>query len=228
MLAIAHLCKEKNWLFSYITKSIPAWIKSQNKGNLALALSLGMKLIEVDSSQYQDTINWHKNNNDRNTLFIPQGGAFKEAKIGIEILSFEINRWFNKQNLKKLHIFTPSGTGTTALYLQKYLSKNIKVYTTPSVGNSLYLKEQWQALNEKKEPIILETKKKYHFGKLYKDFLDIQQSLEIEFDLLYAPKMWIAILENIEQFNNEPMLYIHSGGVSGNETLLDRYQRKFN
>jgi 1-aminocyclopropane-1-carboxylate deaminase/D-cysteine desulfhydrase-like pyridoxal-dependent ACC family enzyme len=45
----------------------------------------------------------------------------------------------------------------------------------------------------------------------------------IEFDLLYAPAMWEALLEQTQ----EEILYIHSGGVSGNETMLKRYEKIF-
>ena len=44
----------------------------------------------------------------------------------------------------------------------------------------------------------------------------------VEFDLLYAPGMWKALLEQTD----EEVLYIHSGGVSGNESMLKRYEKK--
>lgn len=43
----------------------------------------------------------------------------------------------------------------------------------------------------------------------------------VEFDLLYAPAMWIAILEQ----TTEKITYIHSGGVSGNQSMLERYTK---
>jgi len=43
----------------------------------------------------------------------------------------------------------------------------------------------------------------------------------IEFDLLYAPGMWKALLEQ----TSEDILYIHSGGVTGNESMLKRYEK---
>jgi 1-aminocyclopropane-1-carboxylate deaminase/D-cysteine desulfhydrase-like pyridoxal-dependent ACC family enzyme len=71
--------------------------------------------------------------------------------------------------------------------------------------------------------VILKPKKKYHFAKLYKEFLQIYKKVlkaGIEFDLLYAPSMWEALLEQ----TSEDILYIHSGGVSGNESMLKRYE----
>jgi len=74
--------------------------------------------------------------------------------------------------------------------------------------------------------IILEAKKKYHFAKLYPEFLEMYDKTKeagIEFDLLYAPAMWMALLEQTQ----ESILYIHSGGVCGNESMLQRYSQKF-
>jgi 1-aminocyclopropane-1-carboxylate deaminase/D-cysteine desulfhydrase-like pyridoxal-dependent ACC family enzyme len=73
---------------------------------------------------------------------------------------------------------------------------------------------------------ILEPKKKYHFAKPYEEFYKIYEKLQgtgIEFDLLYAPSMWLSLLEQTE----EKILYIHSGGVSGNESMKERYFKKF-
>ena len=91
------------------------------------------------------------------------------------------------------------------------------------MGDVEYLKKQMQALGKfPKNLIILKPKKIYHFAKPYKEFYEIYKKLQhagIEFDLLYAPSMWQALLEQ----TNENILYIHSGGVSGNESMLQRY-----
>jgi len=76
-----------------------------------------------------------------------------------------------------------------------------------------------------KNLIILEPAKKYHFAKPYKEFFDIYiktKDAGVEFDLLYAPSMWLHLLES----TNEDILYIHSGGVSGNGSMLERYEKK--
>jgi 1-aminocyclopropane-1-carboxylate deaminase len=49
----------------------------------------------------------------------------------------------------------------------------------------------------------------------------------VEFDLLYDPHGWLTLLENPELFDN-PLLYIHQGGLLGNESMLKRYERKYN
>jgi 1-aminocyclopropane-1-carboxylate deaminase/D-cysteine desulfhydrase-like pyridoxal-dependent ACC family enzyme len=91
-----------------------------------------------------------------------------------------------------------------------------------------YLKTQMLSLVEQLPPnlVILDPQKKYPFAKLNKEFFTLYRELldaGVEFDLLYAPLMWKMLLQNTQ----ESVLYIHSGGVSGNITMLERYKRKF-
>jgi len=221
MLAIAAMCKEKEWEFLYYTKALSTQQKKQNDGNYFHAIELGMKHVEFAEVFYKEFISSLRLNLDEKTFIIDQGGAVDEAKIGLEVLAKEIR----ESDLDVKSLATPSGTGTTALFLALALPE-YKVYTTPCVGDSEYLKEQMQALHEIPENlIILEPEKKYHFAKPYPEFLNIYEKLlksGIEFDLLYAPGMWKTLLEQTE----EVVLYIHSGGVTGNESMLKRYEKR--
>jgi len=130
----------------------------------------------------------------------------------------------------------PSGTGTTALFLQKAFvgmgATRPTVYTCPCVGDSDYLKKQFLELesDEKKHPKILSLEKKHHFGKLYREnykiWLKLQQQTGVVFDLLYDPLGWRTLLAHPEVLN-KPILYIHQGGLLGNESMLPRYERKY-
>ena len=221
MLAIAAMCKDKGWEFIYYTKPISKTQKNATEGNYFHSISLGMNHIEIDKELYRDFISSLQITIDDKTFIIDQGGAVKEAKEGLEVLAEEIR----SANLNLKSLATPSGTGTTALFLALSLPE-FKVYTVPCVGDSDYLKEQMQALHKLPDNlVILQPLKKYHFAKPYSDFLDIYKKTlnsGIEFDLLYAPSMWIALLEQ----TNEEIMYIHSGGVSGNESMLKRYEQK--
>ncbi len=218
MLAIGAMCKEKGWEFIYYTKPLSQKQREENIGNFSISLSLGMKHIEIEHELYRDYIASLSLNLDEKTFIIDQGGAVKEARIGLEVLAREIK----KQNPDVKSLATPSGTGTTALFLALALPE-YRVYTTPSVGDTKYLKEQMSAL-AKIPPnlIILQPKRKYHFAKPYLEFIEIYKKLlseGIEFDLLYAPSLWQCLLEQTD----EKILYIHSGGVSGNKSMLKRY-----
>ncbi len=223
MLAIAAMCEKKNWQFIYYTKKLSATQKNTLDGNYAQALSLGMKHIEIENEYYRNFIASLHVELDTKTFLIDQGGAVEAAKQGLEVLAKEIRQQNKITDLKA--VATPSGTGTTALFLALALPE-YTVYTTPCVGNATYLREQMQALAEiPQNLIILQPKRKYHFAKPYKEFYTIYKNLYatgIEFDLLYAPAMWQTLLEQ----TNEKIMYIHSGGVSGNGSMLTRYAKK--
>jgi 1-aminocyclopropane-1-carboxylate deaminase/D-cysteine desulfhydrase-like pyridoxal-dependent ACC family enzyme len=223
MLAIAAMCKKKKWQFIYYTKKLSDTQKNECEGNYPQALALGMEHKEIENEYYKDYIASLRLNLDEKTLLIDQGGAIDAAQKGLEVLAQEIRE--QNSNLHVKALATPSGTGTTALFLALSLPE-YKVYTTPCIGDTAYLKEQMGALAEIPSNLtILEPKKKYHFAKPYQELYEIYKRLHvtgIEFDLLYAPAMWQALLEQ----TNEKIMYIHSGGVSGNKSMLARYKQK--
>ncbi len=229
MYSLSVLAKMRGWEFEYYVDHIADYLKENPHGNYKAALKnntifkmrneeLGMK-------------------NEEAILFIEEGGRQKEAEFGISILAQEIMDWQEKQNIKDLNIFFPSGTGTTALFLKKSLltphsSLSTNVYTCACVGDGSYLKKQFFELEkeEKYHPILLSLEKKHHFGKLYRDnyeiWLKLQQETGVVFDLLYDPLGWRTLLAHPEVFE-KPTLYIHQGGVLGNESMLPRYERKY-
>jgi len=130
-----------------------------------------------------------------------------------------------------LSVFIQSGTGTTAVFLQKHL--NHKVYTTHNIGDAEYLQKQFSLLvqDTKLDPTIIKSPKKYQFGKLYNEFYNIWHKINeetgIEFELLYDPVTLIVMHEAQKKINGE-IMYIHSGGTFGNESMINRYTRYFN
>ena len=223
MYSLSVLAKMKGWEFEYYVDHISDYLKENPHGNYKAALNNGMKIIEGAGS-IPDTYG-------KNVLFIEEGGRQKEAEFGIKILAEEIKSWQLENDIKALNVFLPSGTGSTALFLQKNLPLN-SVYTTPCVGDESYLKKQFLDLEEDESyhPKILSLEKKHHFGKLYREnykiWLKLHQQTGVEFDLLYDPLGWQVLLADPELFS-QPTLYIHQGGVLGNESMLPRYKRKY-
>ena len=221
MYSLSVLAKRKGWKFEYYVEHIASYLEENPHGNYLGALNNGMKLC---LGKPPSTL-------PKEVLFIDEGGRGKEAEFGIKILAQEILAWQKENNVTKLNIFLPSGTGTTALFLQKNL-QNIQVYTCPCVGNSDYLLEQFLALESNKNlhPQILSLEKKHHFGKLYKEnyviWLKLQAETKVKFDLLYDPLGWRTLLHHLSHFKT-PILYIHQGGLLGNESMLARYERKY-
>ncbi|MEA3521970.1 MAG: pyridoxal-phosphate dependent enzyme [Campylobacterota bacterium] len=228
MLAIAYLAHEKGWQFDYYSKPIALHVKSNPQGNYKKAREFGMNIIEIAHGDYEKTVSGlflHVNNHE---VLIPQGGADKIAQSGVAVLADEIKLFQEQNAIDNLNIITPSGTGTTAYYLAKEMPTN-RILTTPVVGDAEYLYVEMKALGDIPNNLhVINTDKRYRFAKPYREYYQIYQELKeygIEFDLIYAPKMWLAFLENIESFDGD-FLYVHSGGVSGNETMLQRYKFK--
>lgn len=221
MYSLSVLCKLKGWKFIYYMDHIPTYLKHNPNGNFASALQNGME-IKLGS--------WEQEDKSDNKLFINEGGALNEAQLGIKILAEEIKEYKKQNSIKNLKIFLPSGTGTTALFLQKYLEDS--VLTCPCVGDTDYLTKQFLELEKEvsKHPTVIQTDKKYHFGKLYREnfilWKDIKSTTNIEFDLLYDP-IGLKTFFNLKKEKNTTYLYIHQGGLKGNETMLLRYLYKF-
>jgi len=226
MYSLSVLAKMKGWEFEYYVDHIADYLKENPHGNYRAAIENGMK-ITVGRGAPTPT---------NNILLIEEGGRQKEAEYGIKILAQEIIEWQKENHIQELNVFLPSGTGTTALFLQKAFvgvgAPRPTVYTTPCVGNENYLKKQFFMLekDENHHPNILSLEKKHHFGKLYKEnykiWLKLHQQTGVVFDLLYDPLGWRTLLAHSEVFS-KTVLYIHQSGVLGNESMLPRYERKY-
>ncbi len=237
MYSLSVLCKDKGIKFEYYTNHIPDFLKEYPVGNYKYAVKNGMKIKIFDNLNRAFLKNLSKTVKKGSTLYIPEGGRCETSKYGISMLSKEIIEYKKDNNIKKLKIFLPSGTGTTALFLQQSIrdfNDDAKVYTVACVGGKEYLKEQFYSLckNESYHPEILDTKK-YHFGKLdcelYKFWIKLCQQTSIEFDLLYDPIGFSEMVKNLRSSKpseDEKILYIHQGGIKGNESMLQRYKRK--
>ena len=233
LYSLSALAKMKNLDLDYYVYKIPSYLKNNIQGNYKEALVLGANIIEIDCENIKEYLIKNILKADVTALFIDEGARVKEAQVGIKILADEISSWALENKINNLKIVLPSGTGTTSLFLQKYLT--FEVLTCVCVGDEKYLKEQFISLNknQKEHPFILPQKKKYHFGKLYKEFYEIYQNLleqtRLEFELLYDPNAWLCLEEYAKKHEAEAYtyLYIHQGGLLGNESMLARYERKF-
>jgi len=226
MLSIAALAKQKEWAFTYYTKPLSSYQKAHMSGNYKHALALGMQHREIAQELYRDLVASLDVALDDTTIVIHQGGADSMAEYGIAKLAAELREQLIQSDVSALA--TPSGTGTTALFLAQAMPE-YTIYTTPSVGTCHYLREQMRALGEIPPNLcILEAAKKYHFAKPYVEFYELYKKLldetGIEFDLLYAPLLWQELLRQTE----EKICYVHSGGLLGNESMFARYTKLLN
>jgi 1-aminocyclopropane-1-carboxylate deaminase/D-cysteine desulfhydrase-like pyridoxal-dependent ACC family enzyme len=229
MYSLSALAKLKGWSFEFYVDHIPTHIKQNPRGNYKGALENGANIIEDESFINNTFVIPH------DAIFVPEGGRCEQSEYGITKLASELEDWINEKelNYEDVKIMLPSGTGTTALFLQKNLPLDIEVLTVACVGGDEYLKKQFFDLekDENFHPTILQTPKKYHFGKLYKEFYEIWKDINdqsgINFELLYDPLGWQTILEYNTKNKDKIIIYIHQGGLKGNETMLERYSRKY-
>jgi len=219
MYSMSVLAKLFKIELEYYVNYIPHYLKSNPIGNYKYTLLNNTKIIE--NLQIIEQLKNNEIKLNKNEIFIKEGGAVKEAEFGIKLLANELKEY------QDYNIFLPSGTGVTALYLQKHFKG--KVWTCSCVGDDEYLTKQWNELEKENHPIILPKKKKFHFGKLYKENYQIWLELKeqgIEFDLLYDPIGWQVVMDNLDILGNK-VIYIHQGGLKGNESMIQRYERKF-
>ncbi|KKD60282.1 1-aminocyclopropane-1-carboxylate deaminase [Grimontia sp. AD028] len=235
LLSLAALAKMKDWQLEFYVDRIPGWLKENPIGNYRIALELGAEVIAVSELTDEpihphDYI--HANRLGEGCLYVPEGGRSPIAERGVVTLAKEILEWVQSNHMENVCVALPSGTGTTALFLHKHLKAHgIEVLTCPCVGGKDYLVEQFKELGETSFPAVLETPSKHHFGKLYRqDYQTWKALLEqtgVEFDLLYDPLMWRCLSDWLLENKNKTLLYVHQGGIIGNESMLPRYQRKY-
>lgn len=226
MYSLSVLARLKGWEFVYVCDHIPSFLKENPMGNYKAALENGMKIVE-SSMREKEVERWL----DKKSLHVEEGGRQIEAEEGIKRLAEELLVDVQTHNITHPYLFLPSGTGTTALFLQKHLP--FPVFTCNTVGDSAYLQKQWEMVepNLNLYPTILETKQKYHYGKLYVELYVLWQRLKdeigVEFDLVYDPVGWKVLLEHLSRLEGTA-IYLHQGGLLGNVSMLARYVRKAN
>ncbi len=224
MYSLSVMARMRGWESVYFCNQVPDFLKSNPVGNYKAALNNGMKIFE--SSNRQEKAHSY---NAKSDLVIDEGGHQSEAEFGIKILASELEQDIKESGVKNPYIFLPAGTGTTALFLQKNLS--FRVFTCSTVGDDEYLKEQFREIcsDETFFPTILSSKKKYHYGKLdlklYELWQELKEDMGITFDLMYDPVGWTKFLLHVEEIEGTP-IYIHQGGLLGNESMIQRYERK--
>ncbi|ADV46614.1 1-aminocyclopropane-1-carboxylate deaminase [Nitratifractor salsuginis] len=232
MYSLSVLAKMRGWEFHYYVDHIPGYLREHPVGNYRAALENG--------AVFNEKIEMRNEKFGEETLFVEEGGRQPEAEEGIALLAGEISQWQRENGIEKLTVFLPSGTGTTALYLNKSFSTlntqrsdlTTKVVTVPCVGDARYLRKQFAMLEPDEDlwPRIVDLPRKYHFGKLYREFyqlwLELYRQTGVVFDLLYDPKGWQTLLQYREDLDGA-LLYLHQGGLKGNESMLPRYRRKF-
>ncbi|KAI9920895.1 hypothetical protein PsorP6_000964 [Peronosclerospora sorghi] len=268
MLALAQLAHARHVPFTYFSRSLQ--LKEDDaKGNLSRAKSLGMRHVQLEPETYKKLIQRRHFASfveetlrpcpGTRSLYVPQGAACPEAKVGVQVLANEINDYVETHwPDKHFSVVIPCGTGTTALYLAQYLQPETQLFAIPCVGDATYLTQQFKQLiiddpsldlHTAKMPQLLHPKRKNRFGRLWWPLCDmyheVLQETQVEIDLVYGAFAWHTlfsdekILDEVLKGRNHlstastkhdedvrKLLYVHTGGTSGNASMLARYARK--
>jgi len=223
--------------FIYYTKKLPRYLRKQPNGNLLRAKSLGMELIEMSHDEYRNIFGGPSGGssqppadldppiltNGGKSLWVPQGGAFEAAVLGIRSLAQEIVMFWEEDGEGALAVVVPSGTGTTAVLLQKEINHilndkcllpQIRVVAVPCVGDDEYLLRQMKSLDKvtggnMKEnipdilrPLIGAQRKYFTFGEPHAVILDTYRNMKdrygLHLDLIYGSPVWSIILPYLE------------------------------
>ena len=186
---------------------------------------------------------------DEGALWVPQGGAAPSAEEGVAALARELVEWWEDSppsRAESVDVVVPSGTGTTALFLARHLAARaeMRVWAVPCVGDGAYLRAQMRALDLATGgdgaalPRTLtspSSTKPPRFGALSREALAVWSECgraDLPVDLLYAPLAIRVVLETLlSESGDAPReaeratLYLHTGGLEGLESQLDRYRR---
>ncbi|CAN0204949.1 unnamed protein product [Hapterophycus canaliculatus] len=118
----------------------------------------------------------------KEALFLPQGGADAAAEEGVSMLADEIIEYWDENGPpgKELRVVLPAGTGTTALFLARYLvPEGIPVYTVPCAGDSGYLQRQMAKVDRESGGVgifpqfVQQNRRKAAFGAPKMEFLEV-------------------------------------------------------
>ncbi|MBV7314320.1 pyridoxal-phosphate dependent enzyme [Shewanella sp. NIFS-20-20] len=241
LLSMAALANMKGWQLEFYVDHIASHLQQHPRGNYAHALALGAKIIAMDTLATQ--LNCHDYieqvrmvaDDAQQCVFVPEGGRCQLAYQGVAQLADEVINW-QRITAQATTVFLPSGTGTTAFFLhRRFLERgvDIEVVTCAAVGGCSYLQMQFKQLGAASfgMPHIIELPKKFHFGKPYLEcyrlWQAVKQSSNMDFELLYDPIGFMALQQWLAKPRLRQIVYLHQGGLIGNESMLPRYQRKF-
>ena len=178
----------------------------------------------------------------KTVLDLPRGVSCNEAEEGVAQLALEIHQHFVANfNRPHCHVFLPSGTGTTAMFLNRHLQRLSRTanYSATTVGVSVAVRpadllKQIQAQYHDElhgYPLFSHlTKKRIRFAQpdaSVKATWCTMKRKGLELDLIYGPVAWMSLFEHLPSLDaeNSEIYYIHTGGLTGNDTQLRRYER---
>ncbi len=219
MLAIANAARELSIPFHYYTRRISTFLLSHPSGNFQKSILAGARFIESKSPCEEA-----RKNAGTEDLFLPTGIAHPCAEQGIAMLAMEFVEQLGTS--QPVGLYMAAGSFTTAYYLAKHIPENFQLRIVSLAEKKIRSPfPETPFPTERIEQIPLPFS--FPFGSLHDAVPSMYNRLKnagIEFDLLYDVPAWLA-LEHYRFPENEAAVFLHGGGLEGNETMLARYRQ---
>lgn len=211
-------------------------LNETSNATLKTAHEKGMTLVfvsrEIYEQRYERIYHEELRREFGHVLIIPEGGANSLGVFGVAEIPAELER-------EPDHIFTASGTGTTAAGLLQGSSKSI-VHAVPVLKGGEFLKEEIRKLlyeclfdEDAVEDLMkrLELHTDAHFGgygkapaELLSFIREKESQLQVPFDQVYTGKMLFAFEQALKSGSFKPgetVLLLHTGGLQGRSVELE-------
>ncbi len=219
MLALANAAKQLSIQFHYYTRKISSFLLSYPDGNFQKSILAGARIMESKSPCEEA-----RNSAGTEDLFLPTGIAHPCAEQGIAMLAMEFVEQIGTS--QPVGLYMAAGSFTTAFFLAKHLPDNFQLRIVSLAEKKIRSPfPDTPFSTERAEQIPLPFS--FPFGSLHAAVPPMYNRLKkagIEFDLLYDVPAWLA-LEHYRFPENETAVFLHGGGLEGNETMLARYQQ---
>ena len=211
-------------------------LNSKSNGTLVRCEEYGMELQFISREEYslRNERYYHEELllESSNFLVVPEGGANYLGMIGCQELISEIDGDFDS-------IFVAQGTTTTSCGLALGLDEDQKMYVVPTLKgfnsfeemNSLFNKAalSQEAIDQIENQIVVCDQ--YHFGgygkctqELLEFIHDFHTNHTIKLDPVYTGKAMYALMDLAKSgtLDNQKIIFIHTGGIQGSQSIIDK------
>ncbi len=216
-------------------------LNAQSNKTLRLCAALGMHLIFVSRKKYalrNERYYWEELLLEHpDHLIIPEGGANYYGIIGCQEILNETPNDFDS-------VYVAQGTTTTSIGILFSVAQKTSLHVVPVLKGYDSIGEMRALLNYSGiEPSLYEELlekvlvcDEYHFGGYGKYSVELLDAMEeffrqttIPLDPIYTGKALYALMDRIRKghHDGQRILFIHTGGIQGGESIAQKESRPF-
>lgn len=219
MFALSYLAHIQGVVFKYI---MPSFSQTPS-GNLAYALKWGMQAYTLpQGTSIQSLALYAKSLLTPQALLIPQGGTYELSLPGMHSLADELSSSIGGNPV----VFYTSGSGVGVITLQKALRALFPKATLVAIncaGSEAELRDKARAYGVGQMEILSSP---FAFAKPKSAIWEMRAYLKqfhLRCDLVYDSPAFCVIYEHLNDFRGKELVFIHSGGLTGDISQQKRY-----